>query len=454
MTSISNIGYFLNNFEVFNDQISVVWKNKSFSYAYLLKRINHWQEKLNNFTQGTIVGLESDFSPETIAILFTLIEKRTIVVPLDINHSDKNSKKIVIAQLDYLIRVVYEQTINITRIANSADSKNDLYNVILQKGVPGLVLFTSGSSGEPKGAVHDFSKLLNKFHVKRNALLTINFLLFDHWGGLNTLFHILSNGGTVVILENRTPDYVCELIEKFKVELLPTSPTFLNMMVMSRAHERHSLKSLKMISYGAEPMPESLLKHLNIIFPDIKLQQTYGLIELGVMRSQSQDNGSLWVKIGGEGYQTRVVDGILQIKSDAAMLGYLNAQSPFTEDGWFVTGDSVEVNGGYFKILGRKSEIINVGGEKVFPQEIENVILEIPEIEDVVVYPESNQLTGKIVCAKIKYTGDATRSEVVKLVKTYCRSKLEAFKVPVKIELIEATFESDRFKKNRIQTNK
>jgi acyl-CoA synthetase (AMP-forming)/AMP-acid ligase II len=312
-----------------------------------------------------------------------------------------------------------------------------------------LVLFTSGSSGEPKGALHDFSKLLAKFHVKRKALLTINFLLFDHWGGLNTLFHILSNGGTVVVLENRNPDYVCELIEKYKVELLPTSPTFLNMLVLSRAYERHSLKSLKVISYGAEPMPESLLKHLNALFPNIKLQQTYGLIELGVMRSQSQDNGSLWVKIGGEGFQTRVVDGILQIKSDSAMLGYLNAKSPFTEDGWFITGDSVEVDGEYFKILGRKSEMINVGGEKVFPQEVENVILEIPEVEDVVVYAESNAFTGKIVCAKIKYKGAETKSEVVKKVKTYCRIKLESFKVPVKIELVDNTFESDRFKKSR-----
>jgi acyl-CoA synthetase (AMP-forming)/AMP-acid ligase II len=453
MTSLNNINYFLDNFERYNGQTALIWHNTSYTYSQLLGRINHWRVALKGFSQGTIVGLESDFSPETIAILFTLIEKNVIVVPLDINHSNKNSKKIEIAQLDYLIKVIKEDEINITKISPAVDEKNDLYKIIQQKGVPGLVLFTSGSSGEPKGALHDFSKLLAKFHVKRNALLTINFLLFDHWGGLNTLFHILSNGGTVVVLENRTPDYVCELIEKYKAELLPTSPTFLNMMVLSRAYERHSLKSLKVISYGAEPMPESLLKHLNILFPDIKLQQTYGLIELGVMRSQSQDNGSLWVKIGGEGYQTRVVDGILQIRSDSAMLGYLNAKSPFTEDGWFITGDSVEVNGEYFKILGRKSEMINVGGEKVFPQEVENVILEIPEIEDVMVYAENNALTGKIVCAKIKYSGTETKAEVVKKVKTYCRTKLESFKVPVKIDLVDTTFESDRFKKSRVNGN-
>lgn len=453
MTSLNNIKYFLDNFKGYDGQTALIWHNASYTYSQLLERIEHWRIALKDFSQGSIVGLESDFSPETIAILFALIEKNVIVVPLDINHSNKNSKKIEIAQLDYLIKVINEDEINITKISPVVDEKNDLYKTIQQRGVPGLVLFTSGSSGEPKGALHDFSKLLAKFHVKRNALLTINFLLFDHWGGLNTLFHILSNGGTVVVLENRNPDYVCELIEKYKAELLPTSPTFLNMLVLSRAYERHSLKSLKVISYGAEPMPESLLKHLNTLFPDIKLQQTYGLIELGVMRSQSQDNGSLWVKIGGEGYQTRVVDGILQIKSDSAMLGYLNAKSPFTEDGWFITGDSVEVDGEYFKILGRKSEMINVGGEKVFPQEVENVILEIPEVEDVVVYAESNAFTGKIVCAKIKYNGTETKAEVVKKVKTYCRTKLESFKVPVKIELVDTTFESDRFKKSRVNGN-
>lgn len=450
MTSLSNIKYFLDNFSIYNDQPALIWQNNIFKYSDLIKRINFWRNNLNDLVPGDIVGLESDFSPETIAILFTLIEKNIIIVPLDINNSNKNSKKIEIAQLDFLIKVVSEEKITFNKINIGSNKKNKLYNVIKEKNVPGLVLFTSGSSGEPKGALHDFSKLLSKFHIRRTALLTINFLLFDHWGGLNTLFHVLSNGGTVVALDNRIPDYVCELIEKYKVQLLPTSPTFLNMMVLSRAYERYSLNSLKIISYGAEPMPENLLKRLNLIFPNVKLQQTYGLIELGVMRSKSQENGSLWVQIGGEGYETRVVNGILEIKSDSAMIGYLNAKSPFTEDGWFITGDMVEVNGNYFKILGRKSEIINVGGEKVFPQEVENVILQIDEIEDVLVYGESNSLTGKIVCAKIIYNGSLDKKSLILLIKKTCRLHLENFKIPIKISINEESFRSERFKKIRI----
>jgi acyl-coenzyme A synthetase/AMP-(fatty) acid ligase len=444
---VNNIDFFIENFEQYGNDTAIIWNNQEISYAKILSRINYWRNELSGLDSKQIICLEGDFSPETIAILFALIEKGVVIAPMDIHHVDKNAQKYEIAQIDKIIRVKEEKIEIINRTPEG--EKNALYQEIFNRKVPGLVLFTSGSSGQPKGALHDFSKLLNKFLVKRKALRTINFLLFDHWGGLNTLFHILSNGGTVIILENRTPDYVAELVEKHKVELLPTSPTFLNMLLLSRAYEGKDFSSLKIISYGSEPMPENLLVRLSKVFPEIKLQQTYGLIELGVMRSKSENNDSLWVKIGGEGFETRVVDGLLQIKSDSAMLGYLNAPSPFTEDGWFMTGDSVEVKDGYFKILGRKSELINVGGEKVFPQEVENIILELPEISDVIVYGEDNPLTGKIVCAKVSYQGNETTSEVIKKIKTYCRTRMQSFKVPVKIKVVDETFEGDRYKKNR-----
>jgi long-chain acyl-CoA synthetase len=449
MSKVNNITFLLDCFQEYNDQVAIIWKGQYITYSYILTRIKHWETEFNTIEGNAIVGLEGDFSPETIAILYALIQNNNIVVPFDINHHEKNLKKYEIAELDYMIRITDESVITFEKLLGPI-VKHSLYQTLFENNNPGLVLFTSGSSGIPKAAVHNFSLLLNKFKIKRKALKTINFLLFDHWGGLNTLFHIMSNGGTVVILENRTPDYVCELINKHQVELLPTSPTFLNMMLISRAYERHPLDSLKIISYGAEPMPEVLLSNLNKLFPNLVLQQTYGLIELGVMRSKSEGSGSLWVKIGGEGYEVRVVDDMLQIKSESAMLGYLNAPSPFTKDGWFMTGDSVEVKGEYFRILGRKSELINVGGEKVYPQEVENIILEIPEVEDVLVYGENNPMTGKIVCAKVRYTGIKSKSEIIALLKSYCRTKLEPFKIPIKIFLVDKSFESGRFKKSRI----
>lgn len=445
---MAEIDFIFSNLLTFELKIALIWKNKEYTYSLLNERIDFWKNKLMYISEGAIVGLESDFTPETIAILFSLIHKNAIIVPLDISQHKINDIKKDIAELDYLIKIDEVENITIINQARS-ENKNSLYYSLIKSKNPGLVLFTSGSSGQPKAALHDLSKLLIKFHSKRNSLLTINFLLFDHWGGLNTLFHILINGGTVIFLENRNPDYVCQLIDKYKVELLPTSPTFLNMMLLSRAYERHDLSSLKIITYGSEPMPESVLIRLSLTFPTIKLQQTYGLIELGVMSSKSKDNESLWVKIGGNGFQVRVNDGLLEIKSNSAMIGYLNAESPFTDDGWFKTGDAVEVDGEFYKILGRKSELINVGGEKVYPQEVENIIISIEDVLDVQVYGEKHPFTGNIVCAKVLINSYVDQDILKREIKKFCKTKLEPFKNPVKIIFVTKPFYSSRFKKQR-----
>ena len=132
------------------------------------------------------------------------------------------------------------------------------------------------------------------------------------------------------------------------------------------------------------------------------------------------------------------------------MLGYLNAPSPFTEDGWFITGDEVLQKGNYIKILGRKSEIINVGGEKVYPQEVENVIQEMVNVAEVTVFGEKNSIIGNIVCAKIRLETNENKKQFIINVKEFCRSKLETFKVPVKVLLSDENLYSSRFKKVRI----
>jgi acyl-CoA synthetase (AMP-forming)/AMP-acid ligase II len=298
--------------------------------------------------------------------------------------------------------------------------------------------------------LHDFGRLVVKFEKRRQALRTLNFLLFDHWGGLNTLLHCLANGSPVVLPENRTPEEICRLMELHAVELLPASPTFLNMLLLSKAYADRDFSALRLITYGAEPMPSATLAGLRTAFPNVELRQTYGLIELGVLRAKSQSSDSLWVRVGGEGYELRVVDGILQIKADSAMLGYLNAPSPFTEDGYFITGDRVEVQGEYLKFLGRDSELINVGGQKVFPAEVEAVLLECDLVRDAVVYGQQHPITGKIVCSDIQLCGGQDETEARRAIKRFCAQRLEPFKVPVKIQFVEGVLYGDRLKRLRI----
>jgi acyl-CoA synthetase (AMP-forming)/AMP-acid ligase II len=134
------------------------------------------------------------------------------------------------------------------------------------------------------------------------------------------------------------------------------------------------------------------------------------------------------------------------------MLGYLNAPSPFTQDGWLNTGDAVEVDGEYLRIMGRKSELINVGGEKVYPTEVESVILELPEVAEATVYGEHNPITGQIVCARVTPShalDDSAKREFIAGIKRYCRHKLQNYKVPVRVNIATERQHTDRFKKAR-----
>ena len=444
-----HIDFLFDVFNEFENADSIIYKGTKHSYKSLIKNIEKSQLLIDShqIQPGTAVAVIGEFSPNSIALLLALIEKACIIVPLTNTSNNNENKLFNIAQVEFVFRVSADDVITIETVSKKTD--NDYYKVIRERKHPGLVLFTSGTSGEPKAAVHDFLVLLDKFKTRRLALRTVNFLMFDHWGGLNTMFYILSNGGVVITTKDRNPEIICKLIEKHKIELLPASPTFLNLLLLSGEYKAYDLSSLKIISYGTEPMSENTLKRVNEIFPDVKIQQTYGLIELGVMRSKSEKNDSLWVKIGGEGFKTRVVDGMLEIKAKSAMLGYLNSQSPFTDDGWFKTGDAVEVDGEYIKILGRKSEIINVGGEKVYPQEVENVIQEMDNVAEVTVYGEKNSIMGNIVCAKVRLTKNENKKSVISYLKKHCRKRLQNYKVPVKIKIVGEKQYSERFKKIR-----
>lgn len=443
------IDFLLNVFRDNKSKDAIVWQDKVYTYEWLLERTFFWLKDLSsrNLKAGQVTILEADFSPNAIALLLALVENASIVVPITSSVRDKKEDFITIAQGEISLVVNQNDQVTVSSIGNSAT--HNFYQQLRDRNHPGLVLFSSGSTGKSKAAVHDFSSILEKFKKSGKSLRTIAFLLYDHIGGINTIFYTLANAGCLVTLQDRSPDNVLSTIEKYRVELLPTSPTFINLILLSEAYKRHDLSSLKLVTYGTEPMLESTLKRFHQLFPLIRLQQTYGLSEVGILNSRSKESDSLWVKIGGEGFQTRVMDGILHIKAQSAMLGYLNAPSPFTVDGWFITGDEVEVDGEYLKILGRKSEIINVGGEKVYPAEVESVIQEIDNVLEVTVYGEKNPIIGSIVCATVRLKREENPKEFSGRLKKFCKGRLQDYKIPIKITVVHEKQYSDRFKKMR-----
>lgn len=428
---------------------ALVWADRPATYGEILDMVNRWRTRLddNAVQSGQVLALHGDYTPQAVALLLALIERGVIVVPLTEAAEVHRAEFLDIAEVE--VEVSFDDADTWTFERRAVVASNPLVMQLREMGEPGLVLFSSGSTGKSKAALHNFTHLLDKFKVERHRMVTLNFLLLDHIGGINTLLYTLSNGGTVVSVQSRDPMFVCRAIERFQVELLPTSPTFLNLLLISESYKHHDLSSLRLVTYGTEVMPASTLAQVHELFPNLRLLQTYGLSELGILRSKSKDSGSLWVKVGGEGFETKVVDGTLWIKAHSAMLGYLNAPSPFDEEGWMNTGDMVEVNGEYIRILGRKSEIINVGGRKVYPAEVESVLLQMDNVKDAVVVGERNLLTGNIVRAQINLFEPEDAKSFKKRMRAFCRDKLETFKIPVKVEISSQQQYNARYKRMR-----
>jgi long-chain acyl-CoA synthetase len=386
---------------------------------------------------GDVAAIIGDFNPWSILTLLRLIDLGAIVVPLTVETAAEHEYFFDAACVDVVI-----QDGAVRRRQHEA--RHELIELLRDKEHAGLVLFSTGTTGRPKAILHDLTLFLKRFESPRPTLRTINFLLFDHIGGVNTLLHTLFNKGVVIAPEARTVDSILETCRSYDVEVLPTTPTFLRMMLMSGAVPDQVPACLKVITYGTERMDQPTLDDLCRLLPDVDFRQTFGMSELGIVRVKSEARDSLFMKVGGEGVETKVVDGVLQIFSQSRMLGYLNAPSPFYDGGWYDTKDVVEEKNGYYKVVGRSSDVINVAGLKFMASEVERIALGFPEVSFVTAFPRQNPITGQHVELKVQPTaeGRIDKNEMM----TYLKSKLQPHMVPKRV-IIENINVGHRFKK-------
>lgn len=393
---------------------------------------------ISDIKSGEVVALVGDFNPSSILLFLKLIEKKTIILPLTIDTKEQHEYFFETALVDIVIKDNSIKRINHKK-------KHKLIDYLRKQKKGGLILFSTGTTGSPKAILHDFNKFLKRFETPKPSLKMINFLLFDHIGGLNTLFHSLFNKGTVVSLTSRRVEEVLEVCSKYKVEVLPTTPTFLRMLLISELIPKKIPSSLKIITYGTERMDQNTLNQLCKLMPQVDFRQTYGMSEIGILRVKSKARNSLYIKIGGEGIKTRIKNDVLEIFSETRMLGYLNAESPFDNEGWYKTNDIVEVDNDYLKINGRTSEFINVGGVKFMASDIESVALEFEGIKLAKVEGKLNPITGQHVELTIQ-TIDGCDFKKIEFQK-FLTSKLPKYMIPMKLK-VEMININHRFKQN------
>ena len=448
--------WFVEHISTFGDRQAIAHRKKIYTYQQLGAKIGDYYHLLRDqgVSKGEVAAIISDYSFAAIAMFLALLQNKNVVIPIVIEDVEEINERLVEAQADKVIKIDGK---SVKVSFQKSSSKHRLIENIQQNQRSGLILFSSGSTGKPKVMIHDLDSLVDSYRDRKPRHLNmLIFLMFDHIGGLNTLLNTLGMGALAVLPEGRDPEEICSLIEKHKVNVLPASPTFLNLILMNGAHERYDLSSVRMITYGTEAMPEGLLKRLREAFPKVKFLQTFGTSETGIAQTISKASDSLFIKIDDPNLKYKIVDGELWLRSKTQVLGYLNApMDSFTEDGWFMTGDLVETTeDGYIKIVGRSKEVINVGGLKVLPVEVESVLTTMPEIVDCIVYGQSNYITGQTAVADVVLRNPSLESqEMKKAIRQFALARMERYKVPTKINFVKEISFAGRFKKQRKKQN-
>lgn len=442
------------NLQKFSNQPAIIQDGITYTYQDLLNMVKAFTDKISTLPQQSKVVIHSDYNIQSISLFISLMLNKHIIIPIISDKELLNKSKECGAEF-----IASQET---GFLPERIKIDNTVKNQLLDTMSSGLILFSSGTTGKPKAMLHNLSNLLAQFQNKKpkkfNMLL---FLMFDHIGGINTLLNILTTGQCAIIPsadKRKDVFHIAQLIEQYKISILPTSPTFLNLMLLNQVHQKFDLSSLRMITYGTEAMPQPLLKKIKEAFPKVKILQTFGTSEVGIMQTVSETSESLFIKISDPNIQYKIVNNELWIKSKTQVLGYLNASMENFSDGYFRTGDLVErknVNGEeYIKIVGRLKELINVGGEKVLPQEVEGIILQIDGVLDCLVYGEKNSITGQsVTCELVIDENKIKKIEAKKVVRLFCKGKIENYKIPTKVIVLPSLEISERFKKKRLYTS-
>ena len=312
-----------------------------------------------------------------------------------------------------------------------------------------VILFTSGTSGRPKPAIHSWNTLsaaVNRDpkYAGRRWLLAYEPTSF---AGIQVWLQALLTGGCLCVLDSRDPAIVAEQLVYERVEFASATPSFWRLLLLSAAREKLAQAPLTQITLGGESVDQPVLDALRSTFPRARISHIYASTEMGVCFSVSDGQAGFpaaYLTNQNLPTELRIGEaGELEIRSRRAMLGYLpesNSGVPTAKSSapnqsqWFATGDLVERRGERIYFVGRKSETINVGGMKVYPTDVEQCIRQVPGVQEVRVYSVPSSITGQLVGAEIQPARDIDLVELRNQVLDACRQRLARHQVPTSIQ--------------------
>lgn len=305
-----------------------------------------------------------------------------------------------------------------------------------------VVIFTTGTTGRPKGVRYRWENLVGQVRRRDDQRGSRWILLyqFNHFAGFQVLAHVLGNDGSLVIPANRDVDEIRTAIGQHAVTHVSATPTFWRLFTGQSASP---LPDVRQVTLGGEASTQDLLDRLRTRFPGAIVSQVYATTELGSCFSVTDGRCGFPASLLDDPDRPnalRIVDGELQIRPRSGMLGYTGTShgqpQPPPEVAWVPTGDVVERVGDRVYFRGRTSEVINVGGVKVHPLDIESVIATVPGVRHVRVSGKPNPIMGSLVIADIVLEDQASQGDVEPRIRHAAETSLSRYQQPRLINFV------------------
>ena len=320
------------------------------------------------------------------------------------------------------------------------------------------LMYTSGTTGWPKGVMathlniwHNATEF-GKVHFKPDDVTMVATPIFHCWGLINGTFGTLSKGGTVITVERFYPEETLNDIERLKPTVFQGVPPMYNLFLKQPDIHERDISSVVFCLSAATKMPENLIRQIEDTLK-WRYAEAWGLTEsscVGTTVPYTETRIGSCGK-GMDDAEIKVVDdegnplppgeqGELCVKGTCVTNGYLNRPEAtadvFDSEGWFRAGDIAYIDeDGYAYIVDRKKDMINVGGEKVFPSEVEDMMLVHPKIRDLIIVGIPDELKGEAPKAFIQLNEGET--ETFEGIREFCKPRMAPYKVPVTVEFVD-----------------
>lgn len=291
-----------------------------------------------------------------------------------------------------------------------------------------ITLFTSGTTGRPKKISHSFNSIARFIKQSPAHMDDIWGFAYNptHMAGLQVFFQSILNANTIVRLFKLPSSECYEQIKKYRISNISATPTFYRLLL----NDRIILPSVKKITSGGEKFDVQLSEKLRRMFPNSSFTNVYASTEAGSLFASKGDTFTLKEIFSGN---IKIENSELLIHQN--LLG--DSESYSLEGRWYHTGDIVDLINEEpltFKFVSRKNEMINVGGYKVNPAEVEEAVRDIEGVKDSKVYSKSNSILGNIIyCDIVTDTGNMTEAYVRKQLS----SNLQEYKIPRIIKFVQ-----------------